>query len=80
MLTYKRLWNNLEEEYDVEPSASTQELVVAIKLGNYQAVNAGFAPHRPNEDFRCSEAVYPIMLLAPMRKVGLRSHRARNAC
>jgi DNA-binding SARP family transcriptional activator len=33
MAAYKRLWQCLEEEYDIEPSTATQELVVAIKRG-----------------------------------------------
>jgi TolB-like protein len=30
---YKALWDLLDEEYDVEPSRETQELIAAIKLG-----------------------------------------------
>ena len=30
---YKALWNLLEDEYDVEPSKETQELIAAVKLG-----------------------------------------------
>jgi DNA-binding SARP family transcriptional activator/TolB-like protein len=30
---YRTLWNLLEEEYDVEPSKETQELIAAVKLG-----------------------------------------------
>ena len=30
---YKALWDLLEQEYDVEPSKQTQELIAAIKLG-----------------------------------------------
>lgn len=33
LAAYKQLWDCLEEEYDIEPSAITQELVVAIKCG-----------------------------------------------
>ncbi len=33
---YKQLWTCLEQEYDVEPSAATQELVVAIRNGTYR--------------------------------------------
>ena len=33
LLAYKRLWEHLDNEYDIEPSAATQELVVAIKNG-----------------------------------------------
>ena len=34
LAAYKQLWDCLEEEYDIEPSAATQELVVAIKSGH----------------------------------------------
>ena len=30
---YKALWKLLEDEYDVEPSKETQELIAAVKLG-----------------------------------------------
>lgn len=33
MRVYERLWKVLDEEFDVEPSAKTQELYVAIKTG-----------------------------------------------
>jgi DNA-binding SARP family transcriptional activator/TolB-like protein len=42
---YKALWDLLDEEYDVEPSRETQELIAAIKLGRLPttepAVRAG---------------------------------------
>lgn len=34
MALYKQLWTCLEQEYDIEPSPATQELVVAIRSGN----------------------------------------------
>ena len=34
---YKALWDLLEDEYDVEPSKETQELIAAIKLGQLEA-------------------------------------------
>jgi DNA-binding SARP family transcriptional activator len=36
LVAYKRLWTNLEKDHDMEPSVTTQELVVAIKSGTYQ--------------------------------------------
>ena len=30
---YKALWKLLEDEYDVEPSKETQELIAKVKLG-----------------------------------------------
>ena len=34
---YKALWKLLEDEYDVEPSKETQELIAAVKLGQPDA-------------------------------------------
>jgi DNA-binding SARP family transcriptional activator len=34
---YKALWDLLDDEYDVEPSKETQELIAAIKLGQLEA-------------------------------------------
>lgn len=34
---YKRLWDVLDQEYDVEPSKETQELVATLKLGQPDA-------------------------------------------
>jgi len=36
LVAYKRLWEHLEQDHDVEPSLATQELVVAIKRGTYR--------------------------------------------
>lgn len=36
LMAYRRLWTHLEDDYDIEPSSETQELVVAIKCGNYR--------------------------------------------
>jgi DNA-binding SARP family transcriptional activator len=35
LAAYRQLWECLEQEYDIEPSMATQELVVAIKSGTY---------------------------------------------
>jgi DNA-binding SARP family transcriptional activator len=34
LAAYKLLWDRLDEEYDIEPSTATQEIVVAIKSGH----------------------------------------------
>lgn len=34
---YKRLWDLLEEEYDMEPAPETEALIVSIKAGSYVA-------------------------------------------
>ncbi len=45
---YRALWNLLEEEYDVEPSKETQELIAAVKLGQpYTSGVAGTPGERP---------------------------------
>lgn len=35
LAAYKQLWDCLEQEYDLEPSKTTQELVVAIRSGTH---------------------------------------------
>jgi DNA-binding SARP family transcriptional activator len=35
LAAYKQLWDRLEEEHDIEPTAATQDIVVAIKTGAY---------------------------------------------
>ncbi|WP_151718139.1 BTAD domain-containing putative transcriptional regulator [Gemmobacter serpentinus] len=42
---YKRLWDVLDEEFDVEPSPATQELAVALKTG-HPAAAAGAEAER----------------------------------
>ncbi len=44
---YEQLWRLLEEEYDTEPSATTQALVADIKLGTIAAVAPGLAEPAP---------------------------------
>ena len=41
LAVYKQLWTCLEQEYDIEPSAATQELVVAIRNGTYRPAIPG---------------------------------------
>ena len=43
LTAYKQLWECLEREYDVEPSAATKALVVAIKRGHNAPAATGFA-------------------------------------
>jgi len=42
LAAYRQLWECLEQEYDIEPSMATQELVVAIKSGTYASPAASF--------------------------------------
>ena len=56
---YKTLWDLLENEYDVEPSKETQELIAAIKLGQLEASPS---PHReipeaPSADLRTTTVI-----------------------
>jgi DNA-binding SARP family transcriptional activator len=44
LAAYKQLWECLEQEYDIEPSMATQELVVAIKSGTYSPPMAALDP------------------------------------
>jgi len=47
LLVYKRLWTNLENDHDMEPSTATQDLVVAIKSGTYQSQINSAAKREP---------------------------------
>src|SRR4051794_26789732 len=38
---YKALWDLLDEDYGMEPSAATQDLVAKIKLGGFEQPHAG---------------------------------------
>ena len=38
---YKTLWDLLDEDYGMEPSAATQDLVAKIKLGDFEQPRAG---------------------------------------
>ena len=58
---YKRLWERLEQEYDVEPSRMTQDLIVAIKDGSYQAAEPAVVSREPAPAFARFD---PILLLA----------------
>jgi adenylate cyclase len=46
LAAYKKLWDWLGEEYDMEPSEKTQTLIAAIKSGTYRA--APLAPSMPS--------------------------------
>ena len=45
---YKKLWELLGDEYDMEPSDKTQELIAAIKSGTYRATQPTLS-ERPGE-------------------------------
>jgi DNA-binding SARP family transcriptional activator len=45
LTAYKQLWDCLDEEHDIEPSAATQQIVVAIKTGTYPPpINSSINP------------------------------------
>jgi DNA-binding SARP family transcriptional activator len=48
LTAYRRLWECLEREHDIEPSMATQEIVVAIKNGNYSPRITGCDLHGSN--------------------------------
>jgi DNA-binding SARP family transcriptional activator len=48
--SYKGLWDLLDQDYDMEPSERTQELVAAIKSGSYRP--------RPGQDRNTSRSVH----------------------
>jgi DNA-binding SARP family transcriptional activator/TolB-like protein len=54
---YKRLWDLLGEEYDVEPSKETQGLVAALKLA--QPLNETTGPTAPRPSSAASSIVPP---------------------
>ena len=66
---YRQLWDLLDQDYDMEPSAATQELVAAIKSGDYmpQAETANPSP------VRIPQHAEPVGLLHAARptKLGL---------
>ncbi len=43
---YKALWDLLDEEYDMEPSEATQELITSIKSGRFDDENRAGSPAR----------------------------------
>jgi DNA-binding SARP family transcriptional activator/TolB-like protein len=43
---YKALWDLLDEDYGMEPSPTTQDLVAKIKLGNFEQSRAGIEARR----------------------------------
>jgi DNA-binding SARP family transcriptional activator len=44
--SYKSLWDLLDKEYDMEPSAATQQLVAEIKMGSFEPERPALDPNR----------------------------------
>jgi DNA-binding SARP family transcriptional activator/TolB-like protein len=53
---YKALWDLLDEDYGMEPSAATQELVAKIKLGDFEQPRASVDVRRAT-DVRLSPSI-----------------------
>lgn len=64
LAAYKQLWDHLEDDHDMEPSAATQELVVAIKTGTLAPPAGGFDLRAPTADASASEQPQFDILLA----------------
>jgi DNA-binding SARP family transcriptional activator/TolB-like protein len=60
LAAYKRLWDLLDAEFDVEPSKETQDLVAAIKLGRVEA--APFAQSATTDRVVAAEIEGPATL------------------
>ncbi|MGE5513195.1 MAG: BTAD domain-containing putative transcriptional regulator [Bacteroidota bacterium] len=67
--SYKQLWDLLDQEYDMEPSTATQELVAAIKSGSYQPRIEVESSRSRSE--RQPEGTPPAAQPAPVLKLGL---------
>jgi DNA-binding SARP family transcriptional activator len=63
LAVYKQLWACLEQEYDIEPSAATQQLVVAIRNETYQPPRNGAETRSANTSPNV-EDVDSVFLLA----------------
>jgi DNA-binding SARP family transcriptional activator len=63
LAVYKQLWACLEQEYDIEPSAATQQLVVAIRNETYQPPRSGAETRSANTSPNV-EDVDSVFLLA----------------
>lgn len=79
---YDDLWRVLEEEFDTQPSADTQNLIVEIKAGRYQQFalthspfETGFEEYRSNRIIATSasrqiparpDEVWPVILVEPV--------------
>jgi DNA-binding SARP family transcriptional activator/TolB-like protein len=53
---YKALWDLLDEDYGMEPSAATQDLVAKIKLGDFERPRVGIDDRRAT-DARLSPSI-----------------------
>jgi DNA-binding SARP family transcriptional activator/TolB-like protein len=57
---YKALWDLLDEDYGMEPSAATKDLVAKIKLGGFEQPRAGIGAHHAT-DARLSPSINGII-------------------
>jgi DNA-binding SARP family transcriptional activator len=69
---YKALWDLLDDEYGMEPSAATQQLVAEIKMGVLEPTRAG-----SDADLRDSASHARLAALAPATPTAARKHGAK---
>lgn len=62
LAAYKQLWDHLEDDHDMEPSAATQDLVVAIKNGTFTPPASGLDLRAPSAVASASEPQFDILL------------------
>jgi adenylate cyclase len=60
LAVYKKLWDLLAEEHDMEPSDQTQELVAALKGGTYRVSPHATEAGAKIEDWRLAEPQYAV--------------------
>ena len=60
---YRRLWEVLDEEFDIEPSAETQSLAVSLKLSGGEALPNPMAAQVETEAERITIFLHPFPLL-----------------
>jgi len=72
---YEALWNVLDEDFDMEPSDATQEVVAAIKSGRILPVAPGLAAQRPAAPAG-GAAARMALLIEPFAAHGVPEHRA----
>lgn len=59
---YKSLWDILDEDYDMEPSAATQSLIAEVKIGAGDFGSAGAGTSLPADSARPSEHIGPSLV------------------
>ena len=78
---YKALWDLLDEDYGMEPSAATQDLVAKIKLGEFEQPRAGIDVRQATET-RLSPSINGSIAkaIAPVAEASRRRSRSASCC